>query len=313
MSRLPLQRILLLMFAVGAFVVLLLKTTTSNHQHLCETDKKVTVLRQRGNGDSELNATTFSSTRVTSENVTNMSSTESGMVDRAIFLSVNEQRAALLQNASKHVSSKGTSTSDDRPSGSNVTTVSSNVGDIYIPNDQLAEMDMYSGAWWQSIERFSLLDAATLIENLEGASFAPLTKVGHGIKDGRMTRDFLDFSIEHLSHFWKLIGEYGTAFSIGKLQVYSQRVMTSPKVSNMMTTTIAIIPHGDLRPRMMRLFDCNKCVPRRSWPRLLRDYGMGLGGSLSSGTLRPTRHWPKKPLRYCNDIVIDHPIIPPTI
>jgi hypothetical protein len=42
----------------------------------------------------------------------------------------------------------------------------------------------------------------------------------------------------------KIIGDQGAAFVIRKLHAYVKRVMRSPRLSNMMSTTITIIPHG---------------------------------------------------------------------
>jgi hypothetical protein len=112
-----------------------------------------------------------------------------------------------------------------------------------IPQSHLSDRDLYAGAWWQSTARFAKVNA-TVIHNLEGASFEVALRTAGGKHDAKMAFDWLDFSIEHLSKWWKTIGDHGTAFAIGKLQAYTQRVMTSPKLSNMMSNTIAVIPHG---------------------------------------------------------------------
>jgi len=63
--------------------------------------------------------------------------------------------------------------------------------------DGLTEHDMFSASWWQPVERF-LEFPVHKIGIVEDDTFKPLNLAGRGRSDGRMTRDWLDFAIEHL-------------------------------------------------------------------------------------------------------------------
>lgn len=60
-----------------------------------------------------------------------------------------------------------------------------------------------------------------------------------------MTRDYLDFSVEHLSKWWRMGGDDDApaimAFAIGKLQGLVQKALQKPP-SSLMNTTLAILP-----------------------------------------------------------------------
>jgi hypothetical protein len=64
----------------------------------------------------------------------------------------------------------------------------------------------YSGVWWQHVSNFMKYNPYTLT-NLEGASFAPWYEVG--FNHVKMALDWLDFAVEHLSHYHKLLLEEG--------------------------------------------------------------------------------------------------------
>ena len=63
--------------------------------------------------------------------------------------------------------------------------------------------DAFSASWWQSTSSFVSLSAfENMKESPEGASFTVFeARVGHV----RMTRDWLDLSVEHMSKWWKVI------------------------------------------------------------------------------------------------------------
>lgn len=84
-----------------------------------------------------------------------------------------------------------------------------------------------------------------LIKNVEGDAFIPIRRAGRGTADVRMTHDWLDFSLEHLSRWWKVLGPEGVPYTVGKLQAYTQAACRRRgKSSTWMNTTLAIIPMG---------------------------------------------------------------------
>jgi hypothetical protein len=103
-----------------------------------------------------------------------------------------------------------------------------------------SESDVYAGSWWQSVPRFLEVDI-TAIGNLEGNSFAAIYSAGRSISDAQMTRDYLDFAVEHLSKWWRMGGEPAMALAIGKLQSYIQRTLQKTS-SSVMNSTLAILP-----------------------------------------------------------------------
>lgn len=114
----------------------------------------------------------------------------------------------------------------------------------FIPTGDLdPNYDVFAASWWQSVERFLQLDTET-IKTVEDDSFAPVLRAGRGFEDSRMALDWLDFSIEHLSKWWKLLDEGGLSYGTGKLQAYVQRVMTNKQDSSEMESTLAVIPYG---------------------------------------------------------------------
>ncbi|KAL7556326.1 hypothetical protein ACA910_011872 [Epithemia clementina (nom. ined.)] len=76
----------------------------------------------------------------------------------------------------------------------------------FIPwHDFHTDLDFFSATWWQSKERFQQTLDPHAIQNVEGAAFSfwstpsPDTPV-------RMTSDWLQYSVEHLSKAWKVTG-----------------------------------------------------------------------------------------------------------
>jgi hypothetical protein len=109
------------------------------------------------------------------------------------------------------------------------------------PSDLLGK-DFFAASWWQTVSRF-LESPKNLIKNVEGDAFIPILKAGRRKLDVRMAVDWLDFSIEHLSKWWKLAGPKSEIYIIGKLQSYAQRT-SQRKISSIMNTTLAVIPYG---------------------------------------------------------------------
>ena len=119
----------------------------------------------------------------------------------------------------------------------------------YIPTDTLNERDIFSAAWWQHIPRFLELDVEKYVQNVEADAFKPVLRAGRGFDDARLTRDWLDFSVEHLSKWWKMGEQPATyAFAIGKLQSYIQRTLMETDAGvqhdTTMDSTLALIPYG---------------------------------------------------------------------
>ena len=66
----------------------------------------------------------------------------------------------------------------------------------------VAISDAYAASWWQSVDRFERMDVTNgSLSNLESAVFSAV-RINHR-RDVRMTKDFLDFSAEHLSKWYK--------------------------------------------------------------------------------------------------------------
>ena len=114
---------------------------------------------------------------------------------------------------------------------------------LYNRTDAEEHHDYFASAWWQTKERFRDADKSS-VGNLEGGIRALTVRARfRGWQEVRLTRDYLDFSVEHLSRWWKknpADTSYGVA--IGKLQSYSQRSCARPK-SDMMKSSLALIPH----------------------------------------------------------------------
>ncbi|KAJ1446980.1 hypothetical protein M885DRAFT_576751 [Pelagophyceae sp. CCMP2097] len=86
---------------------------------------------------------------------------------------------------------------------------------------RLNRKDTYSGAWLQSVERF-LLVKLDRIGNVEGASDTSVRL--HGGSDVIETVDYLDFSIEHLSTYWRMAGPTAYARTQAQLERFSARL-----------------------------------------------------------------------------------------
>ena len=146
-----------------------------------------------------------------------------------------------------------------------------------------APPDFFSAAWWQNKERFLKLDIDKYIQIVEDDAMKPVLKVGNGIKDCRMPKDWLDFCVEHLSKWWKIDKRnYTMYYAVGKLQMYIQtslRSMSSSSTSatssqltstststGEMSSTLAIIPVG---------VNTNDDISRQVWV-------MGLAATITS-------------------------------
>lgn len=113
---------------------------------------------------------------------------------------------------------------------------------LFIPYDEVETFyhsDEYSACWMQSVERF-LQANLTAIEILEDAAFVPIHLSSNGAKDIRMTRDYLDFSVEHMSKWWRMGKVEKHAAKV--LDDYSTRTLNNHKTfDTIMESTIALI------------------------------------------------------------------------
>ena len=121
-------------------------------------------------------------------------------------------------------------------------------GDVeFIPNEKLNHgVDIFAAAWWERMPRFLELDVERYVLNVEADAFKPILRAGNGFDDVRMTRDWLDFSVEHLSKWWKM-GEQPAMFSfaVGKLQSYiHSTLVATDRHDTVMDSTLALIPFG---------------------------------------------------------------------
>ncbi len=102
----------------------------------------------------------------------------------------------------------------------------------------------YSGMWWLKREEF-LQVPLDPIENLEGATFSAFDNLGY--EKVLMTRDWLDFSVEHLSRYFKMIDYKDTVsfhrmVEILKRYIHETRFRFDNVDRSASAHTIAIIP-----------------------------------------------------------------------
>lgn len=116
---------------------------------------------------------------------------------------------------------------------------------LFLKGRELNGLDTFSASWWERTERFLEFNPSVQIHSVEDDAFKPIQKAGKGHHDVRMTHDLLDFSVEHLSQWWKYAGRDTLAYAHAKLDNYTARIRSQPKLQdNYMNTTIAVIPYG---------------------------------------------------------------------
>ena len=108
--------------------------------------------------------------------------------------------------------------------------------------DDTSTLDVYSAAWWQNIERFmgcNLNEIATL----EDATFVPVQRAGRGVRDVAMTIDYMDFSVEHMSKWFKWPdSDNALSYAIGRMQFTTEQISKGPPKSTYMQSTLAVMP-----------------------------------------------------------------------
>lgn len=116
----------------------------------------------------------------------------------------------------------------------------------FIDLRNLLSSDIYSAAWWMSRHRFN--QVALAVSSLEAATFEAISKAGKGHLDVRMTVDFLDYSVEHVSNWYKMIGtDSGLAFAARTYLNYVSKHRAGnsfTQIDSFMNTTIAVVPFG---------------------------------------------------------------------
>ena len=77
----------------------------------------------------------------------------------------------------------------------------------FIPNNQLRDRDYFSDSWLITKQRFLDLDLM-LVGVVEDAALIPARFNGKPLKHAKMTVDWLDFCVEHLSKWWNDLDVY---------------------------------------------------------------------------------------------------------
>lgn len=99
--------------------------------------------------------------------------------------------------------------------------------------------DYFASSFWQSVEVFQRLHLRG-ITNFEGV-FARSTFYNDVARGTRLAYDYLDFSVEHLSKWWKMAGEDTYPYIVERLEAYSHRSCSNVR-STFMDTTVAMLP-----------------------------------------------------------------------
>ncbi len=115
-------------------------------------------------------------------------------------------------------------------------------------HDNLRERDVFAASWWMRRERFLQTKVRNIV-GVEQDAFIPILSAGRGRKDVRMTKDWLDFSLEHMSKWQKLIGTTtpGNSLVANILRKYSSKREPGSSftiLDTFMNTTLAVIPLG---------------------------------------------------------------------
>lgn len=103
----------------------------------------------------------------------------------------------------------------------------------------------YSGVWWMNREEFLKINIAR-VDFLEAATFVPFERV-FGLDRVLMTRDWLDFSVEHLSRYFRMIDNSDFSSFQRKIEMlrrYMGRIASKgyKNDSSAAANTIAIVP-----------------------------------------------------------------------
>ena len=90
---------------------------------------------------------------------------------------------------------------------------------------EFTSQDAFSAAWWQSKERFlECKKVENITSSPEGASFIAFNKIG--ARHMRVTRDWMDLGIEHMSKWWKVVLDYNyDGRELKDADVYIDRIL----------------------------------------------------------------------------------------
>ena len=113
---------------------------------------------------------------------------------------------------------------------------------LFLNPADVSDLDRYAAAWWMTRERFIQVNLST-IASLEGASFVPMEQLSEESDVVRQTRDWLDFSVEHLSTWQRMIQWHDdtSGYVENKCREYVYR-RKDKLVDLHMTSTLAVIP-----------------------------------------------------------------------
>jgi hypothetical protein len=137
---------------------------------------------------------------------------------------------------------------------------SSSLSEWAFIRDIQAETDIYAASWLMSIEEFMQVDtSSTSIANREAAVFGALR--GRHSKV-RLSLDFVDFAVEHLSFWWKLLGsesQQGDAWYnltlaamrkyVGRHEQQRHQQTTPLDTPGPLHRTVAVLAYSQIRSR----------------------------------------------------------------
>ena len=117
----------------------------------------------------------------------------------------------------------------------------------FLNNSEVSIGDAYSASWLQPLNQFMAMNLET-IGTLEDASFRAFIPGKHRIV--RMTPDWLDLSVEHMSKWWKMLDifrhEAVFVSLIQKLEAYLRKGSNYP-IDNSLQNTIAVVPFMQIK------------------------------------------------------------------
>lgn len=124
----------------------------------------------------------------------------------------------------------------------------------WLTRSSMTGHDDYAAAWWMSISRFETANVDG-IRNPVAAALGPIRNAGQGGEDLRMTQDWLDFSVQHLSKWQKALGEVGNDLMSQKCRVYLKNQQSLSQLQHCpvhhdtyLNTTLAVLPFGVQSP-----------------------------------------------------------------
>jgi hypothetical protein len=108
--------------------------------------------------------------------------------------------------------------------------------------------DLFSASWIMNLSRFKNINTDT-IATIEDGCFQPFLQY---INDVRMTRDWLEFTVEHMSKWWKAINIFEHKQTLDAFIATLERFGHEPAANTVgvnLSNTIAIVPFMAYRSR----------------------------------------------------------------